>query len=215
MAAPLLKTQTPGVYKRGSRYVIRYRMNGTPQWEACRTYDEARRLKKARDTDSDRGELHEDSRITLHEYLIGNPAKDEPGWIDRYQGTGRRGYRQETRDEDRRLLHNYVLRYFAADVQLAKVSPKTISSFIVWLCVSGEAGWSRIGGQHGPQRAQAATGGAGDRQARGIHPSHPGDRCGAAAPRARRGRRVTPAPVSSCHDGARRLADPPEASPDV
>ena len=134
MAAPLLKTQTPGVYKRGSRYVIRYRVNGTPQWEACSTYDEARRLKKARDTDSDRGELHEDSRITLHEYLIGNPAKDEPGWIDRYQGTGRRGYRQETRDEDRRLLHNYVLRYFAADVQLAKVSPKTISSFIVWLC---------------------------------------------------------------------------------
>jgi integrase len=109
-------------------------VNGKPQWESSRTYDEARRAKKARDTDSDRGELQEDSRITLHEYLIGNPAKDEKGWIDRYQGTGRRGYRQETRDEDRRLLRNYALCYFAADVQLTKVTPKMISSFIAWLC---------------------------------------------------------------------------------
>jgi integrase len=129
-----IPTDTQGVYKRGSRYVIRYRVNGKPQWESLRTYDEARRAKKARDTDNDRGELQEDSRITLHEYLIGNPANGEPGWIDRYQGTGRRGYRQETRDEDRRLLTNFALRYFPADLRLLRVTPKTVSGFVAWLC---------------------------------------------------------------------------------
>jgi Phage integrase SAM-like domain len=131
MAAPLEKTRTSGVYKRGNRYVIRYRVNGKPQWESCRTYDEARRARRP-GHGQHRGELQEDSRITLHEYPLG--TKNEHGWIDRYQGTGRRGYRQETRDEDWRLLHNYALRYFAADVKLTHINPRTISEFVGWLC---------------------------------------------------------------------------------
>jgi hypothetical protein len=105
MAAPLIKTDTPGVYKRGSRYVVRYRdQNGQPKWESCRTKDEARRTKKARDTDVARGEFDARSRILLHNYLR--------EWIDRYQGTGRRGFREETRSEYRGLLEKYALRYF-------------------------------------------------------------------------------------------------------
>ncbi len=38
-------------------------------------------------------------------------------WVERYQGTGRRGYREETRDEDRRLLKRYALKFFAADLR--------------------------------------------------------------------------------------------------
>jgi len=138
MAAKLERTRTPGVFKRGSRYVIRYRVNGQPQWETCRTYEEARRAKKARDTDSDRGELHKDSRITLHKYLLGDPEKGEKGWIDRYQGTGRRGYRQETRDEDRRLLNNYALRYFRARLKLTELTPSGVAEFVAWLCDPAE-----------------------------------------------------------------------------
>ena len=48
------------------------------------------------------------SRITLHEY-----ARE---WIERYQGTGRRGFREETRDEYRALLNKYALAVlFVAD----------------------------------------------------------------------------------------------------
>ena len=42
--------------------------------------------------------------------------------IARYIGTGRRGYREETRDEDRRLLERYALAYFAPDVRLRDVA---------------------------------------------------------------------------------------------
>ncbi|MGH2853716.1 MAG: tyrosine-type recombinase/integrase [Solirubrobacteraceae bacterium] len=35
-------------------------------------------------------------------------------WVERYQGTGRRGYREETRDEDRRLLKRYTFRHTVA-----------------------------------------------------------------------------------------------------
>src|SRR5450432_1314353 len=103
MAAPLVKTRTPGIYRRGSRYVFSYRVDGKQRWESCRTLEEARRAKSARHTDIGRGEFEESSRDTLHEFLR--------TWIKTYQGTGRRGYREETRDEDRRLLERHALRY--------------------------------------------------------------------------------------------------------
>ena len=81
MADNLVKTKTPGVYKRETRYVIRYRDgSGRPQWESCRTDDEARLLKRKRDTAVRGGELRR-SQVTLHDY-----AQD---WIARYQGPAR------------------------------------------------------------------------------------------------------------------------------
>lgn len=56
MAAPLQKTRTPGIYKRGSRYVIVYRVDGKQRYESFRTFDQARRAKAARTTDMQRGE---------------------------------------------------------------------------------------------------------------------------------------------------------------
>ena len=54
-------------------------------------------------------------------------------WVERYQGTGRRGYREETRDEDRRLLKRYALKFFAADLRVGQVGPRLVSEFIGWL----------------------------------------------------------------------------------
>lgn len=125
MSAPRVKTKTPGIFKRGSRYVFCYRVDGKQRWESCRTFDEARRAKAARETDVARGELEQRTRITLHEY-----ARD---WIDRYQGTGRRGFREETRAEYRALLDRYTLRHFPARLLLVDVDPKAIADFIGWL----------------------------------------------------------------------------------
>jgi integrase len=126
MAAPLVKTKTPGIYKRGSRYVFSYRVDGKQRWESCRTLEQARRAKRARNADIDRGEFEERSRVALNEYLR--------AWVERYPGTGRRGYREETRDEDRRLLERHALRYFPAGLKLTELTPTDVAKFMEWLC---------------------------------------------------------------------------------
>ena len=51
MAYTLGKTKTPGIFKRGSRYVFVYRANGKQKWESARTLEEARRAEATRLTD--------------------------------------------------------------------------------------------------------------------------------------------------------------------
>jgi integrase len=126
MAAKLEKTRTPGIFKRGSRYVFSYRISGKQRWESCRTLDEARRKKAARQTDLVRGEFEERSRITLHEYAH--------EWIERYQGTGSRGFREETRSEYRALLDKYALSHFSSLTRLTDITPRHVASFVGWLC---------------------------------------------------------------------------------
>ncbi len=126
MAAKLEKTRTPGIFKRGSRYVFSYRVSGKQRWESCRTLDEARRMKSARATDIERGEFEQRSRITLHEY-----ARE---WVERYQGRGRRGFRENTRDEYRRVLTHYVFAHFPERMRLTEVTPSRVATFVGWLC---------------------------------------------------------------------------------
>lgn len=126
MAAPLEKTKTPGIFKRGSRYVFSYRVQGKQHWESCRTLEDARNAKSARITDIGRGEFEQRSRITLHAYA--------GEWIDRYQGRGRRGFRENTRDEYKRVLDQYVLAYFPERTRLTDVTPSNVATFVGWLC---------------------------------------------------------------------------------
>jgi integrase len=125
MAAPTVKTKTPGIFKRGSRYVVVYRVEGKQKWESFRTLDEARRAKSARTTDIERGEFEQRSRVTLREYA--------EAWIERYLGRGRGGFREGTRDEYRRQLDTYVIPYFG-DAKLTEVTPSKVAAFIGHLC---------------------------------------------------------------------------------
>ena len=127
MAAPFEKTRTPGVEKRGSRYVIRYRVEGKPKYESFRTYDEARRAKSARQADIERGEFHEASRETLHAYIS--------AWIETYQGNGKVAIREGTRDEYRRQIERYVLKCPAlhSKLKITEVTPRRVADFGRWL----------------------------------------------------------------------------------
>jgi integrase len=133
MAAPLVKTgaKTPGIYKRGSRYVFSYRVAGKQRWVSCRTLEEARRAKRERESAVDAGIASANPHITLHKYILG--SDDEDGWIDRYRGHGKRGIRDETRAEYRALLDKYALSYFPATLKLAEVTPARVDKFIGWL----------------------------------------------------------------------------------
>lgn len=126
MAAKPLRTRTPGIYKRGGRYVFSYRVDGRQRWESCRTIDEARRAKAARTTDIGRGEFEGRSRATLHVFAL--------EWIERYQGRGRSGFRENTRDDYRRQIKQYILRYFPERMRLTEVTPSKVAGFVAWLC---------------------------------------------------------------------------------
>jgi integrase len=136
MAAKLERTKTPGVFRRHhtdcSRrercdcpYVIAWRHHGRQYTETFRTYAEAREAKRTRETDLARGEYSAFGRVTLQEY-----ARE---WIERYQGNGRRGFREETRDEYRRLLERYAFQYFQPRLRLAELTPRMVAEFIGWL----------------------------------------------------------------------------------
>ncbi|HXV05056.1 MAG TPA: hypothetical protein VFP23_04050, partial [Solirubrobacterales bacterium] len=97
----LRKTKTPGVFKRVNGegetvgYVAVIRVAGRQRKRSARTYEEARRIKRESETDRDRGELQERATVPFLRYL------DE--WVERYRGQGRRGFRENTRDEYRRM----------------------------------------------------------------------------------------------------------------
>ncbi len=135
MAAKLEKTRTPGIYKRGGRYAVLYRdSEGRQRQESARTLDEARKLKASRSTSVAIGEFHVASRIKLREYAL--------EWVERYQGRGRRGFRESTRDDYRRDLHRYALPYFDEKLRrrVEQVTPRDVAAFVGWLCDEDEQG---------------------------------------------------------------------------
>ncbi len=138
MAAPRVRTRHPGIYKRGSRYVVRFRVNGRERSESARTLDEALRLKRAREADRDRGEFQEQSRVRFREY-----AKE---WIDRYQGNGRRGFTENTREDYRRDLERYAYPYLDERLgrTVSSISPRDLANWIGWLCEQPAPGGGKL-----------------------------------------------------------------------
>ncbi len=113
-------------------YVVIYRAGGRQRKEFARTLDEACRIKRERETDRDRGELQERTTITLRAYL--------EEWIERYQGQGRRGFRENARDEYRRLLERYAYRFFSPKLRIVDLTPYQLARFVDWLCDEGKQG---------------------------------------------------------------------------
>lgn len=128
MAAPMVKTRHAGIYRRGSRYVVRYRAGGRQRNESARTLDEALRIKRGREADRDRGEFQADSRVPFRVYAT--------EWVERYQGRGRRGFRESTRDDYRRDLAAYAYPFFAERYPrtVSQITPRDVSRFVAWLC---------------------------------------------------------------------------------
>lgn len=135
MAAKLEKTRTPGIFKRGTRYAVLYRdAEGRQRQESARTLDEARRIKAGRTAAVATGEFHAASRIKLRDYAL--------EWVERYQGRGRRGFRESTREDYRRDLRRYVLPYFDEKLRrrVEQITPRDVAGFVGWLCDEAEQG---------------------------------------------------------------------------
>ena len=134
----LRKTKTPGVYRRVDAkgktlgYVAVIEVAGKQRKRSARTYSAACRIKRESETDRDRGELQEPTTSTFLTFL------DE--WVGRYHGQGRRGFRENTRDEYRRLIENYAHPYFSSKLKLVDVTPYRLARFVDWLADEDEQG---------------------------------------------------------------------------
>ena len=137
MAGKLETTGTPGIFRRHGKgcdrkgrcdcsYVVTFRDRGRQHTE---TYPDVLggqgEGKRTRGSQVARGEFSELARVTLRAYAL--------EWIDRYQGTGRRGFREETRGEYRTLLERFTLRFFPPQTKLSEVDPRMVADFIGWL----------------------------------------------------------------------------------
>jgi len=118
---PLERTSVPGVYRRGSRFVVVYRSGGRQRKQAAATLTEARAIKLVRDAEA----RAERSGPTLHAYAL--------AWLDRYAGSGRDSVRENTRQEYRRLLGTFALRYFDRELSVRDVDRVAVQRFVDWL----------------------------------------------------------------------------------
>jgi len=134
----LRKTKTPGVYRRVDAqgktlsYVAVIEVAGKQRKRSARTYAAACRIKRESETDRDRGELQEPTTSAFLAFL------DE--WVERYRGQGRRGFRENTRDEYRRLIENYAHPYFSSKLKLVDVTAFGLARFVDWLADEDEQG---------------------------------------------------------------------------
>ena len=104
MVLPLEPTDVPGVYRRGSKFVVVYRVEGHQRKQSFDTLADARAIKLERD-----GEARARRRgPTLHQFSL--------AWLDRYAGSGHDSVRANTRRDYRRLLVNFALTYFDREV---------------------------------------------------------------------------------------------------
>lgn len=151
----LIRTGTPGVYKRiGSNgqaagYVAIFRAGGRQRKRVARTLAEARALKRESETDHDRGEFQPRTNVTFREFLA--------EWIDSYNGTGRRGFREGTRAEYRRLLDRFAHVYFPERLRLVDLTPRHLSQYVSWLANEKGLADSSVENAVVPVRAALAT----------------------------------------------------------
>lgn len=139
----LERTRHPGIYRKGNRYVVRYRHRGQPRKSSQPNLASA----LAFQADVRSGVQTPASRARFEDY-----ARD---WLDSYNGRTRRGLGDLTRADYRRSMENRVLPAFAR-YKLADVEPPDVRRFVTALEREGLKP-STVRGIVAPLRAMYAT----------------------------------------------------------
>lgn len=125
----LVKTGTPGVYKRGNRYAVVVSLGGGKQVKrSARTLAEARDLRSQLRADVTRGEYRTTSNVTFAEHA--------PRWIESYGGRTSRGIEDHTRNDYRKRLEADAIPFFGR-MKLAAIEPRHIKEFAVHVAARG------------------------------------------------------------------------------
>lgn len=121
MAAPHEKTKTPGIYRRGTRYVVRLRdKRGAKHSRSAGTLAEARDLLAVMRADVARGEFRVQGKIAFAVY-----ARE---WIETYTGRTSRGFNEQTRRDYARALEQHAIPFFR-NLPLAEIEPRDIKAY--------------------------------------------------------------------------------------
>ena len=113
MAAKMERTRTPGIYKRGGRYVVVWRHRGKQHKSFHPTYEEAREAKGRRQA----GDSRPASKVRFSDYF------DE--WIKSYAGRTARGLTDTSRSLYRRAIEDHALRRWDG-WRLSEVEPTDV-----------------------------------------------------------------------------------------
>lgn len=124
-------TPTPGVFKRGRAYVVRFRdAQGRQRQASARTLAEARRLKAELTADVSRGEYRPATRTTFAEYAA--------SWIETYQGRTTRGIRPETIRDYKDELDRFAVPLLGK-LRMSEIEPRHIKRLATSLSARGLA----------------------------------------------------------------------------
>jgi len=137
----------PGIYTRGSRYVVVYRVRGAQRKRAFRTLTEARRFKGK----ADHGEPVSASRESLVAYA--------ERWMSGYGGRTSGGLAASTRASYEDTMGRVIVPYFrrtAPSVKLDEVTPSMLRAFIASVASRGLSP-ATVRRYFAPLRAMLAT----------------------------------------------------------
>jgi integrase len=127
----LVKTSTPGIFKRGNRYVAVYRdPSGKQRKQSARTLAEARAFKATVAADVRRGEYRELSRVSFADY-----AKE---WCATYRGRTRRGVGAGTLADYADAINRFAIPKLGKR-RLAEITPQDLRTYVSELEAAGLA----------------------------------------------------------------------------
>lgn len=126
---PLQPTSTPGIYRRGGRYVVVLRDRERRQFKrSAATLAEARVLKSTLAADIARGELQETRKLTFEQYAS--------EWMTTYGGRTTKGIREITMRRYRTVIEREVVPLLGK-LQLADIEPRDIKRYAVTIADRG------------------------------------------------------------------------------
>jgi hypothetical protein len=128
----MFPTDTPGIYKRGSRYVVVWQHRGQQHKRSYRTLSEALEAKGRRQA----GDRRPATRRPLDEYAL--------EWVAGYTGRTSRGLTEDARREYRRALKQHILRSSPAGGSPTSSRPTCVAWSATWRrTASLRRAWSR------------------------------------------------------------------------
>ncbi len=131
MPASYVRTSVPGVYKRGSRYVVTFTdPAGVRRKRSAATLAEARVLKSALTADVARGDYREQSRIRFEDYAA--------EWVRTFHGRTARGIRPLTLRDYARDLETHVIPRLGR-LRLTEITHRDIKRLVADLVEAGYA----------------------------------------------------------------------------
>lgn len=133
----------PGIYKKGNRYVVRYRHHGQLHSKSFRTLSEAKRFKGKVDS----GESQPTSTEPFRTYA--------ERWLQSYTGRTARGVSTITRASYRDAIERLAIPYFKT-TPLERIDPPMLRKYIEHLAKKGLAPNS-VRRAYAPVRAMLAT----------------------------------------------------------